>query len=532
MKGLTLAVLALCAATAGARVVILTQATAFHTDQWCADHHLGEGPSTCIQHDGCCYDGRIGICHSCDAHSDEWCETYGGDEVKTCVGYSGCTFSYDESEDGKCVSNSDPSSIVDEQTCEEALNAAIEAGTDEPECTANGEFEFEQVEADSGMIYCADENGHEIPDTRKGEAAFAAALTNCEKERKKHGGMQCPNAVTLSTGNGEVMINDHEDVGNCDVSCNTDKDCPGDDEWCCYNGCGYSCQVPIIPKADCQHLVLEPSESASDFSVVHGTMVTISCETGYSGSDPIEIECKHGSWSEYDMDCMKDCEPYRIVDGRERDYDISGSGNHHGASRKVKCRKDGYGAVAGSPDAMRFYKERIECINGAWRERTLECSVCFDAPNSGPHQWWTGITDGVESVNAYDCMYFASRPLKCSEFPEAQENCRVSCRTCEEALMKYKVKAVIDSKAHTKHPEKWLKKRVKLLNGFQPLVSKNRRVKVAHRVKKGDGSRVTSNVDDGSKSSFAERSAEDSISNDEIKRLDKLHGDDAKVAEA
>ena len=77
MKGLTLAVLALCAASASARVVILAKQSLFHTDQWCQDHHLGEGPSTCILHEGCCYDGRIGACHSCDSHSDEWCTTYG-----------------------------------------------------------------------------------------------------------------------------------------------------------------------------------------------------------------------------------------------------------------------------------------------------------------------------------------------------------------------------------------------------------------------------------------------------------------------
>ena len=53
-----------------ARIVALELQAAFHTDKWCADHHLGEGPSTCIKHSGCCYDGRIGICHSCDAHSD------------------------------------------------------------------------------------------------------------------------------------------------------------------------------------------------------------------------------------------------------------------------------------------------------------------------------------------------------------------------------------------------------------------------------------------------------------------------------
>jgi len=489
MKGLTLAVIALVAASASARVVILSTATAFHTDQWCADHHLGEGPSTCIQNSGCCYDGRIGICHSCDAHSDEWCGTYGGNDVTSCVGYAGCTFDYELQEGGVCVSNSDPSAIKDDMTCEESMEEAIANGTDEPECTADGEYEPEQIDlvtkedgSTSTMIWCADDNGHEVPDTRMQEAAFRTALTNCQKERKKHAGMQCPNAVTLSTGNGEVMINDHEDVGNCDITCNTDKDCDTE-EWCCYNGCGYSCQEPIIPKADCEHLVLDPSESATDFSVEHGTQVTIGCAEGHFGSDPVEIECKHGHWTEFDMDCKKDCEPYRIDDGRQRDYEIKGNGFHHDSKRKVSCI-NGYGAVAGSPDAMRFYKETVTCVNGAWTERSLECSSCFDAPNVGPNAWWTGIEQGSLSVQSFDCLYFSSRPLACADYPDAKENCRVSCRTCEDALMKYKVKAVIDDKSDTKHPEKWLKKKLRLLVGFQNLDTDLRRVKVARRVKK------------------------------------------------
>ena len=96
--------LALAASTVQSRIVIVQLQAVFHTDSWCQDHHSGEGPSTCIMNSGCCYDGRIGICHSCDAHSDEWCGTYGGNEVKSCVGYAGCTFSYDDPNDPKCVS--------------------------------------------------------------------------------------------------------------------------------------------------------------------------------------------------------------------------------------------------------------------------------------------------------------------------------------------------------------------------------------------------------------------------------------------
>lgn len=488
MKGFTVVILAVCALGASARMVTLETEAAFHTDKWCADHHLGEGPATCIQHDGCCYDGRIGICHSCDAHSDEWCNTYGGSEVKTCVGYAGCTFDYEQNDGaGACVSNSDPDAINDEVTCEEAMTAALEGEVESeyvPQCTEDGLWEEEQYDESTDSRWCVDSNGHEVPDTRMKDEAFQSRMVNCNKERKKSEGMQCPNAVTLSVGNGEVMINDHEDVGNCDITCNTDQDCRGQ-QWCCYNGCGYSCQVPIHPKADCEHLALDASLSASDLeNNEHGTQVTLSCAPGYSGSEEVEIECKHGDWSEYEIRCMKDCEPYRVpAPGRMRDYEIKGNGRSHGDKRKVLCVK-GYGAVAGSPDAMRFYREIVECVNGAWDEQTLVCSSCFDADSTGPHAWWNGKADGAERGDSYDCKYFESRPLKCAEFPEARENCRVSCRTCEEALLKYKVKAISDSKADVKHPEKWLQKKLKVSVGYQYPVTEQRRVKVARRQKK------------------------------------------------
>jgi len=132
-----------------------------------------------------------------------------------------------------------------------------------PQCNGKGEWLSEQEEPKSGMKWCVDENGHEIPDTRATIAGFKTALTNCAKERKRHDGEQCPNAVTLITKAGEVMMGDDKNVGNCDITCNTDQDCKGD-QWCCYNGCGYQCRLPIQPKADCNLLVVDASMKASD----------------------------------------------------------------------------------------------------------------------------------------------------------------------------------------------------------------------------------------------------------------------------
>merc|ERR1711918_319194 len=65
---------------------------------------------------------------------------------------------------------------------------------------------------------------------------------------------------------------------------------------------------------------------------------------------------------------------------------------------------------------MRFYKEQVTCVNGAWTERTLECSSCFDAPNVGPNAWWTGIEQGSLSVESFDCLLLVA-PARMRRLP-------------------------------------------------------------------------------------------------------------------
>jgi hypothetical protein len=526
MKGLTVAVMALCVAGASARIVVLGAAATDHTDQWCADHFLGQQAQDCVKNAGCCYSGAIGKCHSCTAHSDEWCATYGVGEngVTDCIAFSGCTYDYDVDTDGECVSNSDWESIVDEQTCEEVFAQAHEdiangvldedcsrrdaydkEGEDQssecepqpityiPQCDEDdGTWEAEQSDplagpvvdgVPSGMTWCVSEEGHEIPDTSFQTDMFETKYMNCDKEQKKFAGMQCPNAVTLTTGNGETFINDNEDVGNCDVTCNTDKDCDrAAGEWCCYNGCGYSCQEPIHPKKSCDQIVLDASLTASDRSVEHGSEVTISCARGYSGSDEVDISCQHGKWDEHDMQCLKGCGPYHVPGlERNRDYKIEGKGMTHDSVRTLGCTR-GYGAIAGGPHEMFTWEEKLRCINGAWEEKNLVCSTCYDAPNNGEHAFNVPSVDNPALL--FDCTYFQSRPTECAKYPEARENCRISCYTCEEMNREFKVKALKEDKSLTKHPSKWLKKRVKLQVGYQTIVVKEVRTKVARVQKK------------------------------------------------
>jgi hypothetical protein len=539
MKGLATVVLALCLVGSSARIVVLEAAAAEHTDAWCADHFLGNQAQECVKNPGCCYAGDIGVCHSCTAHSDEWCAEYGGTDLNACIAYSGCTFafeSHDADSSGICESNSDPDSIIDEQTCEEALVQAsddVAAGVlDEdgnpvtwiPQCDADtGTWLAQQEDEAAGFTWCVDENGHEIPDSHFQSALFASKYVNCEKERKQYAGLQCPNAVVLTTGNGETFLNDNEDVGNCDVTCNTDLDCRGI-QWCCYNGCGYSCQEPIKPKASCDQILLEPSLSASDLSLRdHGSVVTVSCNEGYFGSDPVDISCKHGKWDSYDMECLKDCEEYHVPYSgldRTRNYNIKGKGLHHGHKRTLSC-PHGYGAIAGGEMEMWKWEETVRCVNGAWEQKTLECSTCFDAPHNdvkipdchcplvppamieplfcdecdmpGPNSFTVPSKDNA--ANLFDCVYFQSRPAECAKYPAAMENCRIACYSCEEMNREYKVKALKDEiplralhkrEEHPEEPIKWLKKHVRVKKGFQNVVTDMRRKSVARLVRKGD----------------------------------------------
>merc|ERR1719345_393342 len=248
MKGLFVAVLATtCAIGANARMVVLSLDATMHTDLWCVEHGGGGDPTRCVQHPGCCFDGTIGQCHSCDVHSDDWCKQWGGDELKKCINFAGCTF---DSAKSVCVSNSDPSTVDEEITCEEALATATAAADDAaddylPQCNAQGEWIGEQEQDDKK--WCVDENGHEIPDTRKSLAQFKSTLVNCDKERKKHGGLQCPNAVTLIVKTGEVIMSDDANVGNCDITCNTDMDCKGD-AWCSTTAAATSAAARSSPR--------------------------------------------------------------------------------------------------------------------------------------------------------------------------------------------------------------------------------------------------------------------------------------------
>jgi hypothetical protein len=114
-------------------------------------------------------------------------------------------------------------------------------------------------------------------------------------------------------------------------------------------------------------------------------------------------------------------------------------------------------------------------------------------------EWYCDV--GTQREDSRDCTYFASRPADCASSPGALENCRVSCRTCEEKLLEYVVKntrvnknwKVVDDsvvppkvkKVAVNHPTKWIGKNVRKIEGFQKTVTVERRVAVKRFVKRG-----------------------------------------------
>lgn len=660
---------------------------AFHSDEWCHNHHIGEGAESCVKHSGCAFDAKTDSCHSENIHSDAWCSAHGNDGVKECIQFAGCYFDddfddngiqdedewdqdrwdgvllaeanrvepnydiegadtmkrkelfsqrlldivggdnwykvkieksgdtysatvdgeevsnfmnifqterdwdgllmkYDENEDGRiskgefpdetefnlldlnadgfidakvkylCLSTGDEAQ--DEQSCSELAsaggshlydtgNTGVKCETDldcmeseptdakgnpcydntgrlltaeqckaEPQCfnidgekgdmgscarhdrmipqvgfsgvcfgesgeqafcdrggtvrnfipmcTETGEFEAYQLDDTSGFMFCVDENGHDIPDTRKQVKyltkrdadgnrilmeGFKAALAkadkegkpldlndlefeaNCVKKRRQHGNWQCPNAMSLTLFGGDLQASEHPDVGNCDVNCNTDADCKTDGEWCCFNGCGASCQAPILPQADCEHL---PEDDSLSFTLVtgaaernafdlkhgleqeskgkltaHGSIVRVSCGVGFSGSKPKEITCTHGIWDDWSMDCYSDCPRFKI---RQTDQEWSNNGQGRAnlnEMRESAMRKSG-GTTAlkflndeDGEEGVHFYdRERNYVVDGFGvnhgDQLVLSCAPGYGPVSGLPMVMQTG-KETLECVN-------------------------------------------------------------------------------------------------------------------------------------
>lgn len=272
-----------------------------------------------------------------------------------------------------------------------------------PVCSEEGDFEPLQLDDNSGFVFCVDENGHDIPDTRKQlkyllkrdadgnrvlMKGFKEALEkaekesrpmevtdlgydmNCVKKRKQHGNWQCPNAMSLTLFGGQLQASEHPDVGNCEVSCNSDTDCRGGGEWCCFNGCGNSCQKPILPQSDCDHLpedeelhfeLITGAAANNEFNLLHGvtkneegkmnghgSVLKVSCARGFSGSKPKEITCTHGIWEDWELKCYLDCPRFKI----RRTVD-EWSNNGEGAADLHENRLSA-GRKPGSTTALKF----------------------------------------------------------------------------------------------------------------------------------------------------------------------------------
>lgn len=515
-----------------------------NTDEWCHEHHLGSGASGCIEHNGCCFSNHVddydtfdfskndlGPCHSCDAHQDEWCEMFGvdrlpsdGDKTDECLALGGCTY---DSETDECISAKpeikstvrlciDDANDADARSAykicmdnidEEFGHSKVGEGRDadgneiwqntvanggcaelyyyEPSCEIEGDGKFfaaSQADEDgigAATYFCVDKYGHEIPDTRKGRPLDEFKI-DCEKQRDFHNGLQCPNAMTLTTKGGFVIVNEMNDAKDCSVTCNTDGDCAGEGHWCCFNGCGYSCHAPVKPLSGCHGVpgdefqtVLPagkwekecpPGKGGDDCSRVveedHGSQILLACKDGFdvvpieTAVQDIALKCRHGHWETMsgdrdfvdDLVCDKACDPYVIdgdsaIDGRalrERDFHVEGHGFVHGSTVELSCPYE-YGVVAGTKKVRAESSEQMTCKQGTWgnaegNPQSIECSVCYDKYDFE----WRDDRDNA-------CLYYATRPMECNDNPDAVDNCRVSCRSCLQAEESFKHKNTIQN---------------------------------------------------------------------------------------
>jgi hypothetical protein len=385
-----------------------------------------------------------------------------------------------------------------------------------PKCDSKNTARFAPEQKDMDGIgwdgyFCVDAHGHEIADTRKTTGPLKKHDINCNTARDKNNGKQCPNAVTLTTKGGVVVVNKDRNKKDCAVHCNSDSDCNGG-RWCCFNGCGYKCKTPVKPLSGCQQppnaghdtwALKQESKKMQKYN--HNVGVKLGCKAGYdilptSAPQYIDLVCKHGSWQrcvrgkpctkKFSVSCKKSCKAFAIAGKqdarffassgrsakdyydsikpvRARDFKIAGKGTHHGSSRTVTCQK-GYGAVqhakflkgqfkhAESLSIVRHGKQVIKCTNGKWSARKIECSLCYD---KYPHEW--------RDKAGNSCAFYKSRPMKChtKAGKGALANCRVSCRSCAAAEAKYLQRERIRNLAgKTDAQKKKWKKKTRVLN--------------------------------------------------------------------
>jgi len=495
----------------------------------------------------------FGPCHSCESHMDGWCEAFGaanpngeGNVWDECVANSGCTYTAERGchssakepivtvhncatqasdEDGsivafeKCLADSEAAQKSAEEifvagddfeTVKDlpTYRAFLKQGTGcmklytyKPKCIADG-AKFAPMQKDGiphvsgdderrGQYFCVDEDGHEIPNTRKQEPLDTpGASIDCDHFRKKHDGYQCPNAMVLSSSGGVVKVNKANDALDCRADCNNDVDC-GTGGWCCFNGCAYTCQTPVKPFTGCAnppvHEVGQTLNAVSS-EFEHEMQVVASCENGFSVAqnkglpDSVTLTCSHGRWltgfgeESFDLDCEKQCDVFNIektgeseIDGmnmNRNDFVIEGDENFFGSERKITC-VDNYGVVAGSESVLKTGSDLLECgAGGEWREkftgnkRSIECSVCFDNAD------W-------RDAQQNNCQHYQSRPAEClkgeigtaggwTSLTPAQKNCRVACRTCRAAEAQFGVKET-RSVEPTENIDNWKKISVKVI---------------------------------------------------------------------
>jgi len=615
-----------------------------HNDVWCHAHHLGMGATQCIENNGCCFSEKVnsifqvmpiadqralevGPCHSCDAHTDDWCSSFGapaadgsGEVWDNCVANSGCTYTASR---GCHSSASEPLVVehncatynanaktdaylacVDKKVIEEnvAAEAAVEAacGGDEkcvedfdktelPKyrlfvksgdgsecddlepvaarecetknkkdggckdiyyydaiCDYDDEALFAPFQEDGmpnkdgsvGQHFCVDQFGHEIPDSRKQFPLDTPGIgIDCVEWRRKADGYQCPNAMTLTTRGGVVVVNEDNDALDCTQHCNTDADCGR--EWCCFNGCGYTCKAPVKPYAGCAavpinhqgqtvHAVGDRStEYSPEDELKHTMKLSVSCLPGHNVMPPsspqaVELTCSHGRWltaegsQDYELKCMEQCAQFdmestgvSLVDGlkmKSQDFIIEGDETFFGSKRTISCQP-GYGVVEGNVDAVKDQKEVLTCnaaamwINARDTERTIECSVCFDNA-----EW-------RHPVNNNNCLFYQSRVSMCEKqddddmtkkYSPQQENCRVSCRTCMAMEAQFGIKetraSISDVPASNKG--KWFKIAKTIKKNSIRVVSEETVVEVTKQIPLTeactDGSTTKRQNDDGS----------------------------------
>ncbi|CAJ1385617.1 unnamed protein product [Effrenium voratum] len=136
---------------------------------------------------------------------------------------------------------------------------------------------------------------------------------------------------------------------------------PADQRACASRPCSSCAPFQVGP----QYVV-----SGGDKEMSHENKVYVTCAAGYGTVDDVrlvESQCQDGEWTPLAVSCGKSCPAFVAASWK---YEVHGSGNQHGSTRQVTCKRSetDQNSVEAPASAS------VICQDGSWTTPSLVCT--------------------------------------------------------------------------------------------------------------------------------------------------------------